>query len=121
MLLLITAGLLARGLVRSRVADPGFDTRGLHLLTADFGSDPARALARQRRLLERLRTSPGFSGVSVGGVPMLGTWTPPMVADQEFAAEPWPATRVKAICRRWESRWFVGVISPGRRWRRVRP
>jgi predicted permease len=81
MLLLITAGLLARGLVRSRAADPGFDTRGLHLLTADFGSNPARALARQRRLLERLRTSPGFSGVSVGGVPMLGTWTPPMVAE----------------------------------------
>jgi predicted permease len=82
MLLLITAGLLARGLVRSRAADPGFDTHGLHLLTADFGNDPVKALARQRRLLERLQTSPGFSGVSVGGVPMLGTWTPPMVVQQ---------------------------------------
>ncbi len=82
MLLLITAGLLARGLVRSRAADPGFDTRGLHVLTADFGNDPAKALARQRRLLERLRTAPEFSGVSVGGVPMLGTWTPPMVAQE---------------------------------------
>src|SRR5258708_7915459 len=38
MLLLITAGLLARGLVRSRAADPGFDMRGLHLLTGDFGN-----------------------------------------------------------------------------------
>ena len=59
MLLLITAGLLARGLVRSRAADPGFDMRGLHLLTADFGHDPAKALARQRRVIERLRMAPG--------------------------------------------------------------
>ena len=53
MLLLITAGLLARGLVRSRAVDPGFDMRGLQLLTGDFGHDPARALARQRRIIER--------------------------------------------------------------------
>ena len=66
MLLLITAGLLARGLVRSRAADPGFDTRGLHLLTADFGNDPAKALARQRRLLERLRDRAGIQR-RVGG------------------------------------------------------
>jgi putative ABC transport system permease protein len=82
MLLLITAGLLARGLVRSRAADPGFETRGLHMLTGDFGNDPAKALARQRRLIERLRMAPDLSGVAVGGVPMLGTWTPPMVVDQ---------------------------------------
>jgi predicted permease len=82
MLLLITAGLLARGLVRSRVADPGFDMRGLYLLTGDFGHDRAKSLARQRRVIERLRMAPDLSGVAVGGVPMLGTWTPPMVVDQ---------------------------------------
>lgn len=82
MLLLITAGLLSRGLVRSRAADPGFDTRGLHMLTGDFGNDPVKAVARQRRVIERLREAPQVSGVAVGGVPMLGTWTPPMVAGQ---------------------------------------
>src|SRR5260370_40047444 len=82
MLLLITAGLLARGLVRSRVADPGFDMRGLYLLTGDFGHDRAEALARQRRVIDRLRIAPDLSGVAVGGVPMVGTWTPPMGGDQ---------------------------------------
>jgi predicted permease len=82
MLLLISAGLLTRGVVRSAAALPGFDTRGLYLLTADFGSDPLKALARQRNVIERLRAAPKVSGVSVGSVPMLGTWTPPMVAGQ---------------------------------------
>jgi macrolide transport system ATP-binding/permease protein len=82
MLLLITAGLLTRGLVRSRAADPGFETRGLYMLTGDFGNDPAKAASRQRRVMERLRTAPEVSGVAVGGVPMLGTWTPPMMAGQ---------------------------------------
>jgi putative ABC transport system permease protein len=82
MLLLITAGLLARGLVRSRAAAPGFETRGLLVLIGDFGHDRTKALARQRRVMERLRTAPDLSGVTVGGVPMLGTWTPPMVVDQ---------------------------------------
>ena len=82
MLLLITAGLLARGMQRSRAADPGFDTRGLSILTGDFGNDPVKALARQRRVIERLRQAPEVSAVAVGGVPMLGTWTPPIVAGQ---------------------------------------
>ena len=83
MLLLITAGLLARGLMRSRAADPGFDMRGLHLLTGDFGNDRSKALARQRRVIERLRLAPQVRSIAVGGVPMLGTWTPPMVTGQQ--------------------------------------
>jgi predicted permease len=83
MLLLITAGLLARGLLRSRAVNPGFDIRGLQLLTGDFGHDRVRALARQRRVIERLRLAPRVSGVAIGGVPMLGTWTPPIVAGPE--------------------------------------
>ncbi len=82
MLLLITAGLLARGLVRSRVADAGFETRGLYVLTADFGADQAKAITRQRRVIERLHIAPEVSAVAEGGVPMTGTWTPPMVAGQ---------------------------------------
>lgn len=80
MLLLITAGLLTRGLLRSRDADPGFATRGLHLLNADFGAGLPKSLARQRRLLDHLRTLPSVSGAALGGVPLLGTWTPPLVA-----------------------------------------
>jgi putative ABC transport system permease protein len=82
MLLLITAGLLARGLVRSRAADPGFDTRGLYMLTGNFGNDQAKAVARQRPIIERLRSAPEVSGVAMGGVPMTGTWTPPIVVGQ---------------------------------------
>jgi predicted permease len=82
MLLLITAGLLTRGLMRSRAADPGFDTRGLYVLMGDFGDDPSQALARQRRLIERLRVVPEVSGVTEGGVPLLGSWTPPMAVEQ---------------------------------------
>ena len=83
MLLLITAGLLLRGMARSRVADPGFDTHSLYGLAADFGQDPAQAIARQRRLLERLALAPGVAGVATGAVPMLGTWTPPIVVGSD--------------------------------------
>ncbi len=85
MLLLITAGLLLRGMTRSRAADPGFDTHTLYVLTADFGEDPAKATDRQRQLLSRLAGTPGVAGISVGSVPMLGTWTPPMVAGRSAA------------------------------------
>jgi putative ABC transport system permease protein len=83
MLLLITTGLLLRGMVRSRVADPGFDTHSLYMLIADLGSDPGKAIERQRRLLERLATTPGVAAVATGAVPMTGTWTPPIVAGAE--------------------------------------
>jgi len=85
MTLLITAGLLARGLNRSRVADPGFDTRTLYLLSADYGSNfggsGQKDIVRQRRLLERIAALPQVNRVTEGGVPLSGTWTPPMVAD----------------------------------------
>ena len=83
MLLLITAGLLLRGMARSQAADPGFDTHSLYMLTADFGDDTARANARQHRLLERLGSAPGVASAAAGGVPMLGTWTPPMMVGQD--------------------------------------
>jgi predicted permease len=86
MMLLITAGLLTRGLTRSRVADAGFDTRTLYFLTGDYGDDGRdsglQAIARQRRLLERIASLPQVSRVTEGGMPLSGTWTPPMVADR---------------------------------------
>ena len=80
MLLLITAGLLLRGLTRSQGADPGFETRGLSILSADFGTNAETVWRRQQRLMERLRAVPEVSGAAIGGVPLLGTWTPRMIA-----------------------------------------
>jgi len=77
--LLITAGLLSRGLSRARTADPGFDARTLLEVYGDFGHDRA---PRQRRLLERIEQIPGVVRTAEGGAPLSGTWTPPMVAGE---------------------------------------
>ncbi len=86
MLLLITAGLLTRGLLRSQSAEPGFETRGLYFLIANFGGDPANALPRRQRLLDQLRNVPEVTGVTVGSYPMMGTWTPPILVEPSSAA-----------------------------------
>jgi predicted permease len=83
MLLLITGGLLARGLMRSRVAAPGYQTQTLYILLADFGTDAGNAMERQRRLIERLRGLPAIAGIAVGSTPLSGTWTPPIVAGRK--------------------------------------
>jgi predicted permease len=82
MMLLVTGGLLARGLVRSRVAEPGYETRALYRLDADFGTDRPKAAERQQRLIERLRGLPGVAGAAAGTMPLGGTWTPPIVAGE---------------------------------------
>jgi predicted permease len=81
MLLLIIAGLLLRGLLRSRDAQPGFETRGIYWVSADFGIDPARATALRQRLCDRLSTLGDLRGAALGDVPMTGTWTPPIFVD----------------------------------------
>jgi predicted permease len=90
MTLLITGGLLTRGLVRSQTASPGFETLGLYVIYADFGTDVAKAVARHRRLIERLRGSPGVGAIAEGSTPLSGTWTPPIVvgraADRTLAS-----------------------------------
>jgi predicted permease len=81
-LLLAMAGLLARGLIRSQTAEPGFETRSVFTVAADFGYiDPAKAVARRRRLLEKLREQPEIAAASLGGPPFSGTWTPAIVVD----------------------------------------
>ncbi|HWC98156.1 MAG TPA: ABC transporter permease [Candidatus Sulfopaludibacter sp.] len=85
MLLLITAGLLLRGLLRSHDADPGFETRGLFLMTADFGGKPAEGRAR---VVNQLRTRPELKFVALGSFPMMGTWTPPIVVPRGAATQP---------------------------------
>ena len=79
MVLLLFAGLLARGLIRSGHASTGFRTDGVLVLTADFGDDAPRAASRERRLVDGLRRVPGIAEVAIGSVPYMGTWTPPIV------------------------------------------
>jgi len=75
MVLLISAGLLMRGLNRAQTADPGFETRTVYLLQADLGGDPAKASALELRLRDRLETLPELKSVAIGTMPLLGTWT----------------------------------------------
>lgn len=82
MLLLATAGLLTRGLIRSQDAAPGFETRNVFVLAgnfADFGSDSAKGVARQKLIVERLRQQPEFAAAALGNPPFGGTWTPPII------------------------------------------
>ncbi len=81
MVLLIGTGLLLRGLVRSQAADPGFETHNVLLLSGDFGSDLAKSAALERRLIDRLQTVPGIQSAALGTVPLLGTWTPPILIE----------------------------------------
>ena len=81
MMLLIGGGLLIRGMLRSQAAVTGFETRRVFLLSADFGTTPAKAAASERRLADRLRTLPEVKSIGLGMAPLLGTWTPPMIVE----------------------------------------
>jgi predicted permease len=87
MLLLTSAGLLARGLVKSQATDPGFNARGLLLMMADFGDDPIKAAALQRRVIDHLRMLPQLRNVAMGYGPMMGTWTAPIVVREPSSSE----------------------------------
>jgi predicted permease len=75
MMLLISTGLLTRGLLRSQATDPGFETRRVFVVFGDMGLNPARP----RQLMEKLRSVPELRSVARGGIPMRGTWTPPIM------------------------------------------
>jgi predicted permease len=87
MLLLTSAGLLIRGLVRSQAAEPGFETHRLYLLRADYGDDPVKAAAAFHRMADWLKTVPEVASVSYGTGPMMGTWTPPIFVRNSGALE----------------------------------
>ena len=79
LMLLITAGLLVRGLVRSQTVDAGFETRAVHGVIFNYGSDPAKALALQKRVIARLRELPQIrSAALTENIPLLGTNTRPI-------------------------------------------
>jgi predicted permease len=78
MLLLITAGLLLRGMLRANDAQPGFDAHRVYLINAEFGALPEKAAATERLLLARIAALPQAAAASQGGAPLSGTWTPPI-------------------------------------------
>jgi putative ABC transport system permease protein len=87
MMLLTSAGLLLRGLLKAQSADPGFDTHHLFLVRANFGDDHVKAAARSRRLNDALATVSEIENVGSGTSPMLNTWTPPIVIKSTGAVQ----------------------------------
>ena len=87
MLLLSSAGLLIRGLMRSQNAEPGFATHRIYLVRANFGDDPIKAAAAFHRMVAWLKTLPEVENVSYGTAPMMGTWTPPITVERAGALE----------------------------------
>jgi predicted permease len=87
MVLLTSAGLLVRALLKAQSADPGFDSHHVFLVLADFGDDPSKAAVRSRRLGDRLATLPDIEEVAAGTPPMFGTWTPPIVVKTSGAVQ----------------------------------
>jgi predicted permease len=68
LVLLIGAGLLARGLQQAQSSDLGFDQKNLIVLSMDLttqGYDEARAATLQAQLSERLKALPGIRSVSL--------------------------------------------------------
>jgi putative ABC transport system permease protein len=65
--LLVSAGLLMRGLYRAQTIDPGFDTKDVAVASFDLtaqGYSPQRATSFQQQLMERLTALPGVDGVA---------------------------------------------------------
>ena len=93
LVLLITAGLLVRGLQRAQTLDPGFETRQTLVGFLDLrqqSADPNRAATFQRQLRERLAALPGVQSVSLSLVSPLsnnsgGTIIPAESGQETFA------------------------------------
>ena len=85
--LVVTAGFLTRGLIRSRATEPGFETRRIFIVSYHPPSDPAASTVLVRRLAERLQQLPSIAAVTfVRQAPFQGTWTPPIVVDRDPSA-----------------------------------
>jgi putative ABC transport system permease protein len=75
-ILLVAAGLLLRALGRAQTTDPGFDTEHVVALSLDMRLhhyDTAAAVAFERRVADRLRSTPGVKTVSLAATVPLGS------------------------------------------------
>ena len=66
LVLVIVGGLFVRGLLRAGAADPGFDARGVDLVTLDLtrAADPSGLDPTLRQVVERVTAIPGMDRVS---------------------------------------------------------
>ncbi len=75
--LLISTGLLVRGLLKSQTTDPGFQAQHVFPLGLQFDEDHGKANAIAARVIERLKASSLIVGIGLADrVPMAGTWSP---------------------------------------------
>lgn len=89
LVLLISAGLLLRGMVRSQATDPGFETRRVFFLSLGLGRNQAKAIELQRVVVARLESLPEVKGLTlVNSIPLTGTWSPPVMATGRDASTP---------------------------------
>jgi predicted permease len=75
LVLLIAAGLLARGIGHAQRIDPGFQTSGVLSVSMDlekFGYDRARAAIAFRNMEDRLRALPGVRSVALASASPVG-------------------------------------------------
>ena len=73
LLVLIIAAMFMRNFLETRVADPGFRTRGVLLASYDLtsaGYDNTRSLALMDDLINRLKATPGIEGAAIA------SWVP---------------------------------------------
>nr|HEV7954658.1 ABC transporter permease [Candidatus Acidoferrales bacterium] len=86
MLLLITAGLMSRGLIKSQSAKPGFNERNVFALRFDRPADAQRSNTVVRQIADHLGATPEIENFCiVDRIPFTGTWTPPVIAEGSAA------------------------------------
>ena len=75
-LFLIVAGLLARGMIRSQISDPGFEVCTIFPMTLLEDSDPAKSSALRQKEIERLQALPEIARLALTDfVPLNATWS----------------------------------------------
>jgi len=86
MLLLISAGLVLRGVAKAQGAKPGFETRSVFHLSFSLGNDPGKATILKRQIMARLQTLPEISEVALADrLPYAGTSTRPLLVEGNHA------------------------------------
>ncbi len=75
--LLISTGLLVRGLLKSQTTDPGFQAQHVFPLSLQWDEDPVKANAIAGRVIASLKANSSIESLGLSDrVPMAGTWSP---------------------------------------------